>query len=39
MGRGKGKLATISFKFSFLLRPDEAKYYWLKNDAPPVNFD
>jgi len=39
MGWRKGELATISFKFSFLLCPDEAKYYRLKNDAPPINFD
>ena len=35
----EGELATISYKFSFLLRPDEAKYHWLKNDAPPINFN
>ena len=26
-GRRKGELATISYKFSFLLRPNEAKYH------------
>ena len=34
--RRKEELATISYKFSFLLRPDEAKYHWLKSDAPPI---
>ena len=37
--RRKGELVTISYKFSFLLHPDEAKYHWLKKDAPPINFD
>ena len=39
MGRRKGELATISYKFSFLLCLDKAKYYWLKNEAPSINFD
>ena len=30
-GPAKGELATIPFKFSFVLRPDEEKYHWLKN--------
>ena len=38
-GERKGELATISYKFPFLLCPDEAKYYWLKNDVPSINFD
>ena len=38
-GLRKGKLSIISYKLSFLLRPDEAKYCWLKNDAPSINFD
>ena len=33
-GPRKGELATISHKFSFVLRPDEGKYHWLKNDVP-----
>ena len=31
-GQRKGELATISHKISFVLRPDEGKYNWLKND-------
>ena len=38
-GERKGELATISYKFPFLLCPDEVKYYWLKNDVPSINFD
>ena len=38
-GRTEKKLATVSYKFSFLLCPDEGKYHWLKNDALPINFD
>ena len=38
-GLRKGKLSIISYKLSFLLRPDEAKYCWLKNDAQSINFD
>ena len=33
-GQWKGELATIPYKFSFVLRPDEGKYHWLKNDVP-----
>jgi len=32
-GPAKGELATIPYKFSFVLRPDEGKYHWLKNDV------
>ena len=32
-GPEKGELATIRYKFSFVLRPDEGKYHWLKNDV------
>ena len=32
----KVELATISHKFSFVLRPDEGKYHWLKNDVPEI---
>ena len=39
MGRRKGELATISYKFSLLLCLDKAKYHWLKNEAPSINFD
>ena len=35
-GGGKGELATITYKFSFLLHPDKAKYHWLKNNIPEV---
>ena len=30
----KGELATISHKFSFIVRSDKGKYHWLKNDIP-----
>ena len=35
-GQRKGELATISHKISFVLRPDEGKYNWLKNDVPEI---
>ena len=38
-GPAKGELATFSFKFSFVLRPDEGKYHWLKNDVPEIKVD
>jgi len=38
-GQRKGKLATIPYKFSFVLRPDEGKYHWLKNDVPEIKVD
>ena len=38
-GPAKGELATISFKFSFVLHPDEGKYHWLKNDVPEIKVD
>ena len=38
-GQRKGELATISHKFSFVLRPDEGKYHWLKNDVPAIKVD
>jgi len=38
-GQGKGELATISHKNSFVLRPDEGKYHWLKNDVPEIKVD
>ena len=38
-GQRKGELATISHKFSFVLRPDEGKYNWLKNDVPENKAD
>ena len=38
-GPAKGELATISYKFSFVLRPDEGKYHWLKNDVPEIKVD
>ena len=38
-GPAKGEHATISFKFSFVLRPDEGKYHWLKNDVPEIKVD
>ena len=38
-GQGKGELATISHKISFVLRPDEGKYHWLKNDVPEIKVD
>ena len=33
-GQRKGQLATISHKISFVLRSDEGKYHWMKNDVP-----
>ena len=38
-GQRKGELATISYKISFVLRPDEGKYNWLKNDVPENKVD
>ena len=38
-GQRKGELATISHKISFVLRPDEGKYNWLKNDVPENKVD
>ena len=38
-GPVKGELATIPYKFSFVLRPDEGKYHWLKNDVPEIKVD
>ena len=38
-GHRKGELATIPYKFSFVLRPDEGKYHWLKNDVPEIKVD
>ena len=38
-GQRKGQLATISFKISFVLRPDEGKYNWLKIDVPENKVD
>ena len=38
-GQRKGELATIPCKFSFVLRPDEGKYHWLKNDVPEIKVD
>ena len=38
-GPAKGELATIPFKFSFVLRPDKGKYHWLKNDVPEIKVD
>ena len=38
-GQRKGELATIPYKFSFVLRPDEGKYHWLKNDVPEIKVD
>ena len=38
-GPRKGELATISHKISFVLRPDEGKYHWLKNDVPEIKVD
>ena len=29
----------ISHNFSFVLRPDEGKYHWLKNDVPKIKAD
>ena len=38
-GQRKGELATISHKISFVLRSDEGKYHWLKNDVPENKVD
>ena len=38
-GQRKKELATIPYKFSFVLRPDEGKYHWLKNDVPEIKVD
>ena len=38
-GQRKGELATISHKISFVLRSDEGKYNWLKNDVPENKVD
>ena len=38
-GQRKGELATIPYKFSFVLCPDEGKYHWLKNDIPEIKVD
>ena len=38
-GQRKRELATISHKISFVLRPDEGKYHWLKNDVPEIKVD
>ena len=38
-GQRKGELATIAYKFSFVLHPDEGKYHWLKNDVPEIKVD
>ena len=38
-GKRKGELATISHKFSFVLRPDKGKYHRLKNDVPAIKVD
>ena len=38
-GLVKGELATIPYKFSFVLRPDEGKYHWLKNDVPEIKVE
>ena len=38
-GPRKGELATISHKISFVLRPDEGKHNWLKNDVPESKVD
>ena len=35
-GQRKGELATIYHKISFVLRSDEGKYHWLKNDVPEI---
>ena len=31
--------ATIPYKFSFVLRPDEGEYHCLKNDVPEIKVD
>ena len=38
-GQRKGELATISPKISFVLRSDEGKYNWLKNEVPKNKVD
>ena len=38
-GPAKGELATIPYKFSFVLRPDEGKYHWLINDVKEIKVD
>ena len=38
-GPAEGELATIPYKFSFVLRLDEGKYHWLKNDVPEIKVD
>ena len=38
-GQRKGELATIPYKLLFVLRPDEGKYHWLKNDVPEIKVD
>ena len=38
-GQRKGELATIAHKISFVLRSDEGKYHWLKNDVPENKVD
>ena len=38
-GQRKGELATIPYKFSFVLRLDEGKYHWLKNGVPEIKVD
>ena len=38
-GPRKGELATIPHKFSFVLRSDEGKYNWQKNDVPEIKID
>ena len=38
-GPRKGVLATISHKISFVLRPDEGKYHWRKNDVQEIKVD
>ena len=38
-GQGKGELAMISHKISFVLRPDEGKYHWLKDDVSEIKVD
>ena len=35
-GSRKGELATISYKFPFMLCLDKVKYHWLKNDVPSI---
>ena len=38
-GPRKRELATISHKYWFVLRSDEGKYHWLKNDFPEIKVD